>query len=309
MNKNQNLSAKDELDVWLDDLQGTMTGSVVLIYDACKSGSFVSLLTPPSGKERIVITSSSDNERASFVVDGNFSFSYQFCANVFCNPNLFDAFDHARGMMAGFQTAWLDGNGDGIGYDEKIKDVPKEDKEAARNILIGERFGLSVPPEINKASAEEPFSGSTSAAIHADIAAYSDIKKVSALISRPDYEGSPENPATDVPAIELTDTGGGVYEGIYDGYDSNGTYRITVYAENTDGIYSQPVQLSVVQRNLPDGDVDGDQNFTLKDAVAALKVLGGEPATLTKSLSDADVNGDNRIGLAELIYVLKRLAR
>ena len=51
MRGTETLSAAD-LDSWLDTLQNTMTGKVTVIYDACESGSFLSSLTPPPGKER-----------------------------------------------------------------------------------------------------------------------------------------------------------------------------------------------------------------------------------------------------------------
>jgi len=112
------------LDNWLDELQETMPGRVIFIYDACQSGSFIPLLAPPPGKERILITSSSAHDPAYFLNSGALSFSYQFWAHVFYDANLYHSFDTASVMMKAKQNAHLDANGDGIGYDESEMDVP-----------------------------------------------------------------------------------------------------------------------------------------------------------------------------------------
>jgi sugar lactone lactonase YvrE len=52
MGETELLGASD-LDSWLDSLQQTISGSVTMVYDACESGSFLPLLTPPAGKQRI----------------------------------------------------------------------------------------------------------------------------------------------------------------------------------------------------------------------------------------------------------------
>ena len=58
------------LDVWLDELQGTMPGKAILIYEACRSGSFLAQLEPPEGKERIVIASAEGNQKAILAAEG-----------------------------------------------------------------------------------------------------------------------------------------------------------------------------------------------------------------------------------------------
>lgn len=55
------------------------------------------------------------------------------------------------------------------------------------------------------------------------------------------------------------------------------------------------------------GDVDGDGNVSLMDAVLALQVIAGmEPAS--KVCGGADVNADGQIGMEEVIYVLQKVA-
>jgi hypothetical protein len=55
------------------------------------------------------------------------------------------------------------------------------------------------------------------------------------------------------------------------------------------------------------GDIDGDLDVDLADAILALQVMAGNQPSATIYL-EADVNGDNRIGLEEAIYIMQRVA-
>jgi hypothetical protein len=102
MSGTETLSASD-MDSWLDSLQETMPGKVIVIYDACESGSFLSFFTPPAEKERIVITSTSPDESAYFVTQGSISFSNYFWTHIFNGVNLKDSFDLAKDAI-GYTT-------------------------------------------------------------------------------------------------------------------------------------------------------------------------------------------------------------
>lgn len=54
------------------------------------------------------------------------------------------------------------------------------------------------------------------------------------------------------------------------------------------------------------GDVNGDLNLELDDAITALRVVTRMPTATVKK--EADVNGDGRIGMQEAIFVLQKLA-
>lgn len=73
------------------------------------------------------------------------------------------------------------------------------------------------------------------------------------------------------------------------------------------GYFTNPLQVQAIeQRYSPDdipGDVNGDGLVDLKDAVVALKVMGGMDAANLNI--GADVDGDLKIGMAEVIYVLQ----
>ena len=106
-----------KLDNWIDQLQTTTNIKVTVIYDACESGSFVSSLTPPSGKSRTVIASTSPDENAVFVSQGSISFSNYFWTNIFNGVPMKDAFNIASESLSGtidHQHPLLDANSNGI---------------------------------------------------------------------------------------------------------------------------------------------------------------------------------------------------
>lgn len=234
----------EQLDQWLDGLQATVPGRVVVVYDACRSGSFLPLLCPPEGKERIVVTSSLADEKAWQIQNGVLSFSYQFWASVFLNARLYDSFVVGRNMMERDQTALIDANGNGIGNE-------KEDKTLAADVVIGRgRIAASTPPLIGSLPDEQVLSGETTAVLWAgDVVSLNPITGVTAYIVPPGFDqGSPDDPVTEVPAVALTDPDGdGVYEGTWDGFQVQGTYRVTVFARDEEGVFSLPKATSVVQ--------------------------------------------------------------
>jgi hypothetical protein len=103
MNEGEGLRAS-ELDGWLDSLQQTIPGNVILIYDACESGSFVSYLIPPTGKNRIIATSSSADEPAVFASDGALSFSWIFWTHILSGFPFYDSFVTAQNSMELFRN-------------------------------------------------------------------------------------------------------------------------------------------------------------------------------------------------------------
>ncbi|RKZ90588.1 MAG: hypothetical protein DRQ40_10825, partial [Gammaproteobacteria bacterium] len=121
INSTEILHAAD-LDIWLDSLQMILPGKVTFVYDACLSGSFMPALAPPAGKERILISSSTDSQAAHFLSEGDISFSQFFWSRVLNGASVLDSFLQAKNAMAFSsrnQTALRDDNGNGIG-NEKI---------------------------------------------------------------------------------------------------------------------------------------------------------------------------------------------
>jgi hypothetical protein len=196
----QMLSAQ-ELDGWLDTLQGTMTGPVTFIYDACEAGSFVSKMRPTDGKERIVVTSSS-YEPAYFLENGESSFSFQFWDKTLLNKgNLGSSFSDAREAMKSYQSALIEAN-----WDNEGKTNESEDLIIAEDMVIrrGGYVYIGVHPFVTSVSDAQTLSGETSATLWAS--GVIDAESVWALIIPPDINPDTSGiPITDLPTIELTD--------------------------------------------------------------------------------------------------------
>ena len=248
MSETELLEAED-LSSWLNELQQTMSGLVTLVYDACESGSFVPRLAPPSGRQRITMTSTSPGESAYFLNQGALSFSYAFWSQIFGGAKIYDAYVMAKdgiGIVTGTgkdQNPEIDDNGNGIGNE-------KTDGEVAINNYIGKGMTTAGDiPNIKKIGPDQILNGQTSATITVEnIVSAERIVKVWAVVRSPDFTSTPDNPITDLPAFDLPwNEQSNKYEGTYNGFTVVGTYTVTVYAMNEAMIISLPKTTKVEQ--------------------------------------------------------------
>ena len=242
MGETELLGAAD-LDSWLDGLQQTISGPVTMVYDACESGSFLPLLTPPAGKQRTLATSTSSGQESIFVANGTVSFSFLFWGHIFNGESFYDAFVSAKKSVAATynQTPQLDGNGNGIGNE-------KADKDLASLILIGNEIkSAGDVPVIGEVSPAQSLAGATTTSLYADQVIDADgISRVWAVITPPGYSpGTPDTPVTDLPTIDLNSVGNNRYEATYTSFTSSGTYNIAVFAMDRKSVLSLPVQTTV----------------------------------------------------------------
>ncbi|KPA14106.1 cell surface protein [Candidatus Magnetomorum sp. HK-1] len=235
----QSILSAVQLDNWLDQIQERTGVQVIVIYDACKSGSFISHLTAPQGSDRVVITSSLANENAYFVSQGAISFSVFFWTQVFNGSNLWDAFSIAKDAMhdpVSYQTPMLDDNSNGIANET-------DDGLLAKNIYIGNGVQISEnAPVINTVSEGQILNNENHALIYAeDIHDSEGIARVWAIIRPPQYQPNPfYHPVKDLPSIELNLNSPGRYEAIYTNFNSEGVYQIAIYAMDRAGNTSIP---------------------------------------------------------------------
>jgi len=232
-------------DMKLDTLQGIIPGKIVMLYDACKSGSFLPLLTPPEGKSRIIATTASETENSLFLEEGILSFSFIFWSGIFAGDSFYRSYVRAKNSVShvSSQTPSLDSNGNGVGNE-------KEDKETAQGIEIGAgKISGGGYPVIHRFSDPITLAGSPSATIWAeDVIDADGIKKVWAVITPPGFAHSSEDtPVLDLPTIELSPLDNGRYEAAYDGFTNVGEYKITIFANDTERFTSLPQQTSVIQ--------------------------------------------------------------
>ena len=203
------------------------------------------LLTPPSGGQRIVITSASPDEAAFFVNQGVISFSYYFWSGIFSGAKVYDAFVSAKNAMEvhGYQTAMVDANGNGTGNE-------KEDKQLADDYMIGNGIATAADiPVIGLIVDDQTLSKETSAEIWVEsIITTGTISRVWAVIVPPEQESEDtDNPVTELPTVELKNDGSGRYEGTYSSFTTTGTYTVAVYAMDENNAVSLPVETTVEQ--------------------------------------------------------------
>ncbi len=223
-----------ELGAWIDELQESVPGTVLVIYDACRSGSFLPDLAPPAGMDRILIASSDADEPAYFLTEGTVSFSRYFWGNVFNGMNVYDSFTLAKNAMQspGYQNPLLDDSGNGIGNE-------KEDGALAQSFSIGSGIvsGADIPAigslSVRRAGEEVIITAD-------EVTATAAVVMVWALIRGAGTAASLDNPVLDVPAVVLQKKDTGTYAGSYAGCTDNGTYHIAAYAIDAEANTSLP---------------------------------------------------------------------
>ncbi len=289
INQTETLTAL-ELDNWLDSLQEEASGGVAVIYDGCRAGSFLPALTPPAGKDRILITSSGPDQPASFLTNGRVSFSQYFWSRVANGANIRDAFFHGKNAMELLhdnQTPHLDDNGNGDGNE-------KPDGNLARNYTIGAGVVLAADdPIVGSVYSVQTQGGETSATIRADGATTTGVmSKVWAVVTPPDYSlGNPTAPVTELPTFELSKVSDSGYEGTYNRFDLPGAYHIAVYAMDDEGNVSMPKTTTVLRNAI----VGVSPDIKANGADDSIAVANGAPVSLGVSLAsgeNADLNMD-----------------
>ncbi|QTA78799.1 Peptidase C13 domain-containing protein, NHL repeat-containing [Desulfonema limicola] len=247
MSETETLSASD-LDKWLDDVQDTIPGRIIVIYDACESGSFISQLTPPGGKQRIVISSTSPDEPANFLTQGTISFSNFFWSHIFNGSDIYNAFTMAKGAMESpdeYQHPQLDANGNGNANEQ-------EDMDTVKNTYIG--YGTKIYddiPLINEVSEDQTIFNTNQAMLSASGVTDNDgIARVWAVIRPPEcLQWSSDNPIQEYLTIDLKPAEDDQWKASYKGFNIKGTYRITIYAMDRSGMTSHSKLTTVSVEN------------------------------------------------------------
>lgn len=271
-----------ELNTALDDLQTNtgFSGRVVLIYEACESGSIVSQVKPPSGKQRFTITSTSPGESALFASNGAISFSNFFWTGIFNGGDIQAAFNTAQsslGQATSDQAPLLDANGNGIANESA-------DFSAVSNVTIGN--GTSTNPTNPVIGTTGQSLSQNTATITADVTdSDGSVERVWAVVRPPDYQPStPNNPVSGLPTFDLNpdSAGSSHYQGIFKGLTSNGSYQVTLYAQDDQGNSAAPQLLNIAVSNasprkaviISGGpNTDPDWNATQANAAQAYTAL------------------------------------
>jgi hypothetical protein len=243
-----------DLDDWLDDIQPLEgTGpKVIVIIEACYSGSFVSQLQCEGQQERIIITSSKYNELSNMPNEGRLSFSRFFWNYTASSDTILTAFnkstDDLNVCLQNPQHPQLDANGNGIPNEDP------DDGDLVAGLYIGfQGVTAALRPHVGSVSLSEgaDLHGSRSATIIAEyVVSADDIAHIWATIYPPGFTpDDPNYPIIDLPTIELLKNGDR-YEGTYSNFRRSGIYTITVCAEDISGLVSDPKTITVRQERV-----------------------------------------------------------
>lgn len=237
LNDHQMLTA-DELYGWLDQRQSPHPSkTVIVVIDACASGSFVDspLLSNHDG---IIISSSAGNENAHFISQGAVSFSGLFWPRIFSGFSVNQAFLTAREILEDckLQTPWMKtmGNIDleqiriGNGTDNHNPGFWIDDLHVVQD---AERLHVIVPDAEDKDGFARVW-----AVIHPE-------NKLSI---------SPDVPILDFPEIELTPAGQGGHKGIIRRNSLVRDSVIAIYATDRMGNMSFPKFITPASDSDPD---------------------------------------------------------
>jgi sugar lactone lactonase YvrE len=246
-----------QLDTWLDTLQQNIPGAVTVIYEGPQSGHLIAALTPPTGKTRIVISSTGTEEKECTNTESlELFFSQHFWQTVLNGAkNLSDAFDTAQRNVRSLINKQcpgcdfkqkqkyfpqLEANGNGIGNETEDSDIAKQQSIGIGIITAG------TEPVINQAliSPDAILTGDTTATLQVEnITTPDKINRVWAVITPPCH--SSDATAT---TVELEQEGENHYQVNYEGFRHEGRYQVAIYAEDNKGRRSLPKIIYVHQQ-------------------------------------------------------------
>ncbi|MBF0450139.1 MAG: hypothetical protein HQK75_05515 [Candidatus Magnetomorum sp.] len=237
-----------DLDQWMDQLQIQTKCRISFIFDACKSGNFLSTLSAPETYSRVVITSTGVDENAYLI--GSISFSNYFWTNVFNGLSVKASFDLAATttaqinqppFMATPQNPLMDADGDGVANEP-------EDYRLTQYLFFGNATDSHEETlQMLRVSSPQTLTQETSAILMAEvISEKNEIQNVWAVIRRPDYQTG----VSETIDIQLSYVNDNRYEAVYQGFETPGTYLIAFYAKDENGNICIP-QFSTVNVDSP----------------------------------------------------------
>ena len=296
-----------QLDDFIDTFQAATNRQVVVMIEACKSGSFTDDLVGV-GQDRIAVTCT-NNQDAYMQLQGRISFTQFFVDRLLTGDSIQNGYRKATAQLSNM----------GLPYSKMVPQLVDGVSLASTRTMLGGDFVIaSLFPEITGQSPGASITADAPQAFYAEISDLEGIDSVWAVVLTPDYippstAEDLEAPDVGLPTFDLTDPDkDGRYEGTYSEFIYNGEYRVTFYARNENGnVTASPATIITVTGGQDviylEGDVNGDGDVTLSDAIAAMRAVIGVDTTGESIILGSDVNGDNRVGLSEVIYIIQKV--
>jgi len=241
------------LNGFLDAFELLTKRPVVIIIEACKSGSFVDDLLKSDSKR--VIISSADNKDSFIMLNGMISFSQFFVNGLVTGLSIYDSCLESKNILKGINGPFLYMN----------PQLNESKINLSKNIYLGGNFQIQDQyPEINDQSQDQSLEAFLR---HEFFIQFNDdfIEWSKAVIVPPTYY-PPETtsdfkvPFVSVPLISmsLSETPQKYY-GSYDEFNHDGNYILSFISKKYNGLInvSKSIKISITGGNQTDTDEDG----------------------------------------------------
>jgi len=296
-----------QLNTYLNVFQERTGRAVVVVIEACKSGSFISGIVQ-TGQNRIVITSAGRTEQSDSYLDlgGRISFTQLFM----------DRFSAGDSVSRAYQETINRLTTKGVPYSVMQPQLADGIGLTSATTYLGGSFGVAgLYPEIIEQTPSQMVPTGGSLTLQATLSSLERVTDVWAVITPPDYttptaSGAFQTPTVGLPVVPLTRASTGErFSGTYRDFGTTGEYRITFYAATSTGrISSSPATIVTAAIGVTAGDINYDRTVNLTDAILGLRIVTGTDTTGQIISTGADVNGDGKLGLPETLYILQKAA-
>ncbi|MDM8551801.1 PQQ-binding-like beta-propeller repeat protein [Desulfobacterales bacterium HSG2] len=300
----------EQLKGSLSIFQENTRREVIILMEACKSGSFSEYLTE-AGTEitddltepvsDLMVITCTDDKNAYLGRNGRISFTQFFMDKLYGGNTFCESFNSAREQLAACGTP----------YNRMIPQLAPEGTPLSENYLVGDFAIAPSYPQIQEQTESLTIKADTAVELTVTIPAHSGQTDVWAVMEPPDYRPPDlvedlKAPEVTIPTVDLADEDAenvldGRFTGTYENFVCNGEYRIVFYARNTDGLVtvSDPTLITVTGgTNL---DFDSSGAVDIGDAVLGLRIVAGFESD---HICSGDINGDGKVGLVEVVHIL-----
>ncbi|MBF0211674.1 MAG: hypothetical protein HQK68_12410, partial [Desulfamplus sp.] len=225
----------DSLSSMIADYQSSTGNTVVVIIEACYSGSMIPYL---SGDNRIIITSSGADQESYYDQNGDISFTAAFLMNI-DGSNLKDALSYAKDTMVNnfsipTATPMLDDNGDGVADDDF------DGSFAAKFGINGTWGKQDANIAIEAIGSDRAVTTGDHSTFEVKVRSTGAVKSVWAVVRLPypqvvyDDFGTPmaQNPTFTLSFASSDPKGYDIYTGNFNQFSCSGDYSITFFAKD-----------------------------------------------------------------------------
>lgn len=231
----------------LDDFISKTSRDIVVIIEACKSGSFIPILTDNYTNDKIAVITSSEAGKLSYIDSfGGVSFTKFLSESMLSGKPLYRAFKDSKKKLLAQGSVYSSQVPQSYIPTDTLKNLRVGGSFAAASMDLTSIDSYKIDGEDNATISSINLVDKNTISIEAKITSGSGIKRVWATIIPPDYtppsiaDGSFKAPNLDKYTVPLSyDESSKTYKAIYTiptESTYSGIYDISIYAEDNDGL-------------------------------------------------------------------------